>query len=170
MCSAKDLSTDYVYSRIPLSRAPLLRENWLVTLAPWTPNFSDVPFATTHMCWTEKISPLAHYPHARWQHFNLSHCIEMHNSHLLGRTGQIIQTYFTHSATILTPRNLPPIVAKQRPLVRESRMWRHTRFFTCGKTDTAAIHGIFPGANAAYSSIRPSIRIRVCISIVPKMS
>ena len=37
------------YSRIPLSRAPLTRENQLVALAPWTPNFSDTPLATAHM-------------------------------------------------------------------------------------------------------------------------
>ena len=37
------------YSRIPLSRAPLTRENQLVALAPWTPNFSDPPLATAHM-------------------------------------------------------------------------------------------------------------------------
>ena len=38
-----------VYSRIPLSRAPLTRENQLVALAPWTPNFSDPPLATARM-------------------------------------------------------------------------------------------------------------------------
>ena len=37
------------YSRIPLSRAPLTRENQLVALAPWTPNFSDAPLATARM-------------------------------------------------------------------------------------------------------------------------
>ena len=31
------------------SRAPLTRENQLVALAPWTPNFSDAPLATAHM-------------------------------------------------------------------------------------------------------------------------
>ena len=38
-----------VYSRIPLSRAPLTCENQLVALAPWTPNFSDATLATAHM-------------------------------------------------------------------------------------------------------------------------
>ena len=38
-----------LYSRIPLSRAPLTRENQLVALAPWTPNFSDAPLATARM-------------------------------------------------------------------------------------------------------------------------
>ena len=37
------------YSRIPLSRAPLTRENQLVALAPWIPNFSDAPLATARM-------------------------------------------------------------------------------------------------------------------------
>ena len=103
-----------LYSRIPLSRVPLTRENQLNALAPWTPNFSDAPLATahmtdpvTHMCWSEQISPLGHSSQATWQPFNLSHCIEMHNTHLLGRAGQLSQTYFTHSAPILTPRNQP---------------------------------------------------------------
>ena len=37
------------YNRITLSRAPLTRENQLVALAPWTPNFSDAPLATARM-------------------------------------------------------------------------------------------------------------------------
>ena len=123
------------YSRIPLSRVPLTRENQLVALAPCTRNFSDAPLATnhmtdpvTHMCWSEQISPLAHSSQATWQAFNLSHCIEMHNTHLLGRAGQFSQTYFTHSAPILTLRNQPSTVNKQWPPLRESRMSRHTRF------------------------------------------
>ena len=83
-----------MYSRIPLSRAPLTRGNQLVALAPWTPNFSDSSLAAahmtepvTHMCWSEQISPLVHSSQAIWQPFNLSHCIEMHNTHLLGRVG-----------------------------------------------------------------------------------
>ena len=123
------------YSRIPLSRAPLTRENQLVALAPWTPNFSDAPLATahmwpgtTHMCWSEQISPLAYSSQATWQAFNLSHCIEIHNTHPLSRAGQLSQTYFTHSAPILAPRNPPPTVNKQWPPLRESRMSRHTRF------------------------------------------
>ena len=80
------------------------------------------------MCWCEQISPLAHSSQATWQPFNLSHCIEMHNTHLLGRAGQLSQAYFTHSAPILTPRNLPPTVNKQWLPLRESRMSRHTRF------------------------------------------
>ena len=54
------------------------------------------------MCWCEQIYPLAHSSQATWQPFNLSHCIEMHNTHLLGRAGQLSQAYFTHSASILT--------------------------------------------------------------------
>ena len=41
------------------------------------------------MCWCEQISPLAHSSQATWQPFNLSHRIEMHNTHLLGRAGQL---------------------------------------------------------------------------------
>ena len=52
----------------------------------------------------------------------------MHNTHLLGHAGQLIQAYLTHSAPILTPHNLPPTVNKQWPPLRESRMSRHTRF------------------------------------------
>ena len=74
------------------------------------------------MCWCEQISPLAHSSRATWQPFNLSHCIEMHNTHLLGRTGQLSQAYFTHSAPILTPRDLPPTVNKQWPPWREYRI------------------------------------------------
>ena len=122
------------------------------------------------MSWCEQISPLAHSSQATWQPFNLSHCIEMHNTHLLGRAGQLSQAYFTHSAPILTPRNLPPTVNKQWPPLRESCMSRHTRFNTSRKTATAAMNGIFLGTNAVYRSIRPSVRIRFCISIVPKMS
>ena len=89
------------------------------------------------MCWSEQISPLAHSSQGTWQPFNLSHCIEMHNTHLLGRAGQLSQAYFTHSAPILTPRNLPPTVNKQWPPLRESCMSRHTRFNTSRKTATA---------------------------------
>ena len=84
----------FEYSRIPLSRALLTRGNQLVALAPWTPNFSDSSLAVahmtepvTHMCWSEQISPLVHSSQATWQPFNLSHCIEMHNTHLLGHVG-----------------------------------------------------------------------------------
>ena len=166
-----------IYSRILLSRALLTRENQLVALASWTPNFSDAPLATarmtdpaTHMCWCEQISPLAHSSQATWQPFNLSHCIEMHNTHLLGRAGQLSQVYFTHWAQILTPRNLPPTVNKQWLPLRESRMSRHTRFNTSRKTATAAMNDIFLGTNAVYRSMRPSVRNRFCISIVSKMS
>ena len=37
------------YSRIPLSCAPLTRENQLVLLAPRTPNFCDAPLSTARM-------------------------------------------------------------------------------------------------------------------------
>ena len=168
--------SDHRYSRIPLSRAPLTRENQLVALAPWTPNFSDAPLATarmtdpvTHMCWCEQNSPLAHSSQATWQPFNLSHCIQMHNTHLLGRAGQLSQAYFTHSGLILTPRN-PTTVNKQWPPLRESRISCHTRFNTSRKTATAAMNVIFLGTNAVYRSMWPSVRIRFCISIVSKMS
>ena len=94
----------------------------------------------------------------------------MHNTHLLGRAGQLSQAYFTHSPPILTLRNLPPTVNKQWPPLWESRMSRHTRFNTSRKTATAAMNGIFLGTNAVDRSIRPSARIRFCISIVSKMS
>ena len=120
------------------------------------------------MSWCEQISPLAHSSQATWQPFNLSHCIEMHKTHLLGRAGQLSQEYFTHLAPILTPCNLPPTVNKQWPPLRESRTSRHTRFNTSRKTATAAMNGIFLGTNAVDRSIRPSVRIRFCISIVSK--
>ena len=122
------------------------------------------------MCWCEQISPLAHSSQGTWQPFNVSHCIEMHNTHLLGRAGQLSQAYFTHSPPILTLRNLPPTVNKQWPPLWESRMSRHTRFNTSRITATAAMNGIFLGTNAVDRSIRPSARIRFCISIVSKMS
>ena len=80
------------------------------------------------MCWSEQISPLAYSSQATWQPFNLSHCIEIRNTHPLSRAGQLSQTYFTHSAPILAPCNQPPTVNKQWPPLRESRMSRHTRF------------------------------------------
>ena len=99
-----------MHSRIPLSCVPLTRENQLVALAPWTPNFSDAPLVTahmtdpvTHMCWSEQISPLAYSSQATWQAFNLSHCIEMHNTHLLSCAGQLSQTYFTHLVRFWLP-------------------------------------------------------------------
>ena len=95
------------------------------------------------MCWCEQISPFAHSSQATWQPFNLSHCIEMHNTHLLGRAGQLSQAYFTHSAPILTLHNLPLTVNKQWLPLRQSRMSRHTLFNTSRKTATAAINGIF---------------------------
>ena len=107
------------------------------------------------MCWCEQISPLAHSSQATWQPFNLSHCIEMHKTHLLGCAGQLSQAYFTHSAPILTPRNLAPTVNKQWLPLRESRMSRHTRFNTSQKTATAVINGIFLVTNAVGRSIRP---------------
>ena len=55
-------------------------------------------------------------------------CIEMHNTHLLSHVGQLGQTYFTHSAPILAPRNQPLTVNKQWPPLRESRMSGHTHF------------------------------------------
>ena len=132
----------------------------------------DCPYVrpVTHMCWCEQISPLAHSSQATWQPFNLSHCIEMHNTHLLGRAGQLSQAYFTHSAPILTPRNLPPTVNKYWLPLREFRMSRHTRFNTSRKMATAAMNCIFLGTNAVYRSIGPSVRIRFYISIVSKMS
>ena len=57
----------------------------------------------------------------------------MHNTHLLGRAGQLSQAYFTHSPPILTLRNLPPTVNKQWPPLWESRMSRHTHFNTSRK-------------------------------------
>ena len=78
------------------------------------------------MCWSEQISLFAYSSQATWQAFNLSHCVEMHNTHPLSRAGQLSQTYFTHSAPILAPRNQPPTVNKQWPPLRESRMSRHT--------------------------------------------
>ena len=74
------------------------------------------------MCWCEQISPLAHSSQGTWQPFNVSHCIEMHNTLLLGRAGQLSQAYFTHSPPILTLRNLPPTVNKQWPPLWESRI------------------------------------------------
>ena len=112
------------------------------------------------MCWCEQISPLAHSSQATWQPFNLSHCIEMHNTHLLGHAGQLSQVYFPHSALILTPRNLPLTVNKQWPPLRKSCMSRHTRFNTNRKTATAAMNGIFLGTNAVDRSIRPSAGIQ----------
>ena len=94
----------------------------------------------------------------------------MHNTHLLGRTEQLSQAYFTHSAPILTPHNLPPTVNKQWPPLRESRMSRHTRFNTSRKTATAAMNGVFLGTNAVDRLIRPSVQIRFRIFIVSKMS
>ena len=41
--SVKELQSNPVISRA------LTRENQLVALAPWTPNFSDAPLATAHM-------------------------------------------------------------------------------------------------------------------------
>ena len=82
----------------------------------------------THICWSEQISPLAYSSQAAWQAFNLSHCIEMHNTHPLNRAGPLSKTYFTHSAPILARRNQLLTVNKQWPPWRESRMSRHTRF------------------------------------------
>ena len=116
----------------------------------------------THMCWSEQISPLAYSSQATWQPFNLSHCIEIRNTHPLSRAGQLSQTYFTHSAPILAPRNQPPTVNKQWPPLRESRMSCHTHFNPAVKTET--------GTNTVHRSIRPLTRFRFCISIVSKMS
>ena len=85
------------------SQISLTRENQLVAVAHWTPNFSDSSLAAahmtepmTHISWSEQISPLVHSSQATWQPFNLSKCIEMHNTHLLGHVGWLSQTYFTH--------------------------------------------------------------------------
>ena len=131
-----------MYNRIPLSRAPLTHGIQLVALAPWTPNFSDSSLAAahitepmTHMCWSEQISPLVHSSQATWQPFNLSHCIEMHKTHLLGHVVRRISHIL-----ILTPHNLPLTVNKQWPPMRESRMSRRTRFNTYEKTESDTRH------------------------------
>ena len=108
----------------------------------------------THMCWSEQISPLAHSSQATWQLFNLGHCLEMHNTHLLGHAGQLSQTYFTHLAPILTSISLD--CQQQWPPLRESRMSRHTRFSTSRKTESAVMYGLFLGTNTAYRSTIPS--------------
>ena len=129
------LQSNPVISRAVNSRKSVSRA---CTLDPkfWWRATRHCPYdrPVTHMGWCEQISPLAHSSQATWQPFYLSHCIEMHNTHLLGRTGQLSQAYFTHSAPILTPRNLPLTVNKQWPPLRESRMSRHTRFNTSRKT------------------------------------
>ena len=137
------------YSRITLSRAPLTRENQLVGLAPWTPNFSDAPLATTHMtdqathmCWSEQISPLVHSSQATWHHFNLSHCTI---PTCWAAQDNLIRLFHTFGL-IFTLRNQPLTVNKQWPPLRESRMSRHTRFNTSRKTETA-MHGIFLDTN-----------------------
>ena len=124
-----------VISRAVNSRKSVCRACTLDPKFQWRAT-RDCPYdrPVTHMCWCEQISPLAHSSQATWQPFNLSHCIEMHNTHLLGRAGQLSQAYFTHSAPILTPRNLPATVNKQWPPLRESCMSRHTRFNTSRKT------------------------------------
>ena len=57
------------------------------------------------MYWNEQISPPAHSSQATWQRFNLSQCIEMHNTHLLGHIGQLSQMYFTHLSPIWTAKS-----------------------------------------------------------------
>ena len=121
------------------------------------------------MCWCEQISPLAHSSQGTWQPFNVSHCIEMHNTHLLGRAGQLRHISHIRLRFWLCDSD-PPTVNKQWPPLWESRMSSHTRFNTSRKTATAAMNGIFLGTNAVDRSIRPSARIRFCISIVSKMS
>ena len=84
---------------------------------------------------------------------------EMCSTHLLGHAGQFSQTYVTHLAAILTPRNQPPTVNRQWPPSRVSRMSHHTRFNISRKTETAMMHGLFLGTNTVYRSIRPSISL-----------
>lgn len=83
----------------------------------------------------------------------------MDNTHLLGHVGQLSQTYFTHLAPILTPRNQTSDCQQQwRPLL-ESRMSRHTRFKTSKKTESASMRGLFLSQNTTYMSVRPSINL-----------
>ena len=74
----------------------------------------------------------------------------MHNTHLLGSAGQLSQTYFTHSAPILTQRNQPLTVNRQCPPLVDSHLSRHTRFNASRKTETDAMHGIFIGTNTIF--------------------
>ena len=121
------------------------------------------------MCWCEQISPLAHSSQGTWQPFNVSHCIEMHNTHLLGRAGQLSQAYFTQSPPILTLRNLPPTVNKQWPPLWESRVTSHSLQHQ-PKNGNCRDERYISWYKCSWQSIRPSARIRFCISIVSKMS
>ena len=101
-----------------ISRAVNSRKS--VMLAPWNSNFSDSSLTAahmtkpvTHMCWSEQISPLVHSSLATWQPFHLSHCIEMHNSHLLGHVVVRVKRLFHTFGLILTPRNQLLTVNKQ---------------------------------------------------------
>ena len=131
-----------IYSRILLSRAPLTCENQLLTLAHWTPNFSGAPLATAHM--TDPIT------HSKFLHSRIHH--RRHDNPLISVTASkctiptcwaaqdnlalLSQTYFTHSAPILTPGNQPLTVNKQWPPLRESR----TRYVTLHSLQNGNCH------------------------------
>ena len=122
----------------------------------------------THMCWSEQISPLAHSSQATWQAFNLSHCIEMHNTHPLGHAGQLSHTFgsdFDSARSAFDCQQTMAAIARV-----PYGMSRHTRFNTSRKMESAAMHGLFLGTNTVYRSIWPSIRIRFSVPFMSKMS
>ena len=93
MWKSMAILTTHIASNPIISRAVNSRKSVSRTRTLY-PKFSDSSLAAahmtepvTHMCWSEQISSLVHSSQATWQPFNLSHCIEMHNTHLLGHVG-----------------------------------------------------------------------------------
>ena len=121
------------------------------------------------MCWSEQISPLAHSSQATWQPFNLGHCLEMHNTHLLGHAGQLSQTYFTHLAPILTPRNQPRLSTTMAAIARVPYVTSYSLQHQPKNVKRRYVRSI---SLYKYSlQVDNTIKsIRLCLSIISEMS
>ena len=82
------------------------------------------------MCWSEQISPLAHPSQATWQPFNLSHCIEMHNTHCWAAQDNVVR-HISHIWLKFWHQAISLRLSTDNG--RQSRVSRHTSFKTSRK-------------------------------------
>ena len=159
-----------MYSRIPLSHGLLTHGNQLVVLALRTANFWDLPVAHDRPGNSLEVGKIVHmHIHHVRQPFNLSPCIEMNNTHLLGHAGQLSQTYFTHLAPILTLRKQPLTVNKQWPQLPESCVCNVTLTSTPAEKRKLTRCTVNFLVQIQFTGRYDYRSIRFCISILSKM-
>ena len=124
----------------------------------------------THMCWSEQISPLAYSSQAPWQAFNLS---QLHRNAQYTpaepRRTTWSDVFHTSGSNFSTAQSAFDCQQRMAAIARVTYVTSHS-LQPSRKTEIAVMHSIFLGTNTVHRSIRPSIRIRFCISIMSKMS